>query len=148
MPKYSFECPECNVRFERNLKIGEHTTHKCPSCEGLAPRVFEGEGFGFSFVDQKSGSGAANSGVHDLDYPTADKIVGRSAAKRWEMYEQRDAVKNQAREKGETHALIRHTGREGDHIDYEPMSDTGRNARRTLAKEALKAAKEGRPDQK
>ena len=138
MPKYIFECPQCVVRFERNLKVGEHTTHECPQCQDQAPLVIEG--FGFAFA---AGSGAqANSGVHDQDYPTADKAVGRSAAKRWAHLRERDKVKQAARAQGGTHALIRHSGR--DHIDYEPMSDAGREARRGLAKEVLKATKEGK----
>lgn len=144
MPKYTFECQDCTVRFERTLKIGEHTTHACPSCKDPAPRVFEGQGFGFSFAE---GSGApANSGVHDQDYPSADKAVGRSAQERWAMIDKREEVKNEAREQGGTHALIRRTGK--DHLDYEPMSETGRNARRKLAKEALQASKEEKRDQK
>ena len=124
MPQYVFECPVCNVRFERTLKMGEHTTHPCPSCQDPAPQVIDTE-FGFAFAQ---GNGApANSGVHDHDYPTADKAVGRSADERWDLIQRRETVKNEARKKGDTHALIRHTGR--DYIDYEPMSDVGRNAR-------------------
>lgn len=142
MPHYVFECPVCNVRFERTLKMGEHTTHPCPSCQDAAPQVIDTE-FGFAFAQ---GAGApANSGVHDHDYPTADKAVGRSAEERWGLIQRRETVKNEARKEGGTHALIRHTGR--DYIDYEPMSDIGRNARRKLAKAAIEASrtsKEGR----
>jgi len=136
MPKYSFECDACSVRFERSLKIGEHPTHDCPSCHEPAPLVV-GD-FGFSF---EKGSGApANSGVHDHDYPTADKAVGRSSLERWSVMRERDKVKKQAREQGGTHALIRHTGK--DYIDYEPMSDAGLSARKNLAKEALTGLKD------
>jgi putative FmdB family regulatory protein len=131
MPKYTFECAECNLKFERNLKVGEHPTHECPSCEDPAPLVMAG--FGFAFAE---GNGApSNSGVHGQDYPTADQAVGRSASKRWETIAAREKVKRAAREQGQTHALIRHTGK--DFIDYEPMSDTGREARRKLAREAV-----------
>ncbi len=131
MPKYVFECPQCDVRFERNLKVDEHPTYECPSCHDQAPLVIEG--FDFAFA---SGSGSpANSGVHNQDYPTADQAVGRSAADRWAMLRARDKVKQQARQMGGTNALIRHTG--NGFIDYEPMSDVGRTARRALAKEAL-----------
>lgn len=139
MPKYSFECQECQVRFERNLKMGEHTTHPCPSCKDPAPRLFDGEGFAFGFG--QGGTAVANSGVHDHDYPTADKAVGRSAEARWDLISKRDQVKNEARKQGGTHALIRHTG--DSYIDYEPMSQTGRDARKALAKAALKASKDG-----
>jgi putative FmdB family regulatory protein len=138
MPKYAFECPECSLRFERNLKVGEHSTHDCPSCKEPAPLVVSGFGFAFAV-----GTGAtANSGVHDHDYPTADKAVGRSAEDRWKHIRAREAVKKAAREQGQTHALIRHTGK--DYIDYEPMSEQGRTARRSLAKEALTKLKNDR----
>jgi hypothetical protein len=94
--------------------------------------------FGFSFAQ---GTGAtANSGVHDHDYPSADKAVGRSASERWQYLDARDAVKKQARELGQTHALIRRTGK--DYVDYEPMSDAGREARRSLARDAIKKMRE------
>ena len=138
MPKYAFECQVCNVRFERNLKMGVHTTHECPSCHDPAPLVLKD--FGFAFA---RGSGQpANSGVHEQDYPTADKAVGRSAEARWAHIREREKVKEEARKQGETHALIRHTGK--DYIDYEPMSDIGRVARRKLTKEAVKLTKEGK----
>ena len=132
MPRYAFECEDCELRFERVLKLGEHPTHACPNCQHEADQVMSG--FGFAF---KAGSGpTANSGVHDLDYPTADKAVGRSADRRWEYVNRREAAKKQARDQGGTHALIRHSGK--GFIDYEPMSDRGRVARRHLAKDALK----------
>lgn len=138
MPKYSFECQQCVIRFERRLKIEEHLEHKCPSCKGPAPRVFDGEGLNFAFRTE-SGTAAANSGVHKDDYPTADQAVGRSASDRWEILSQRDRVKNEARKLGGTHALIR-TGTE-DYIDYEPMTQTGRDARRALARAAMAATR-------
>lgn len=138
MPKYEFECPECTLRFERNLKVGAHTTHTCPSCKDPAPVRLTG--FGFSFTTNEGAQ--ANSGVHDHDYPTADKAVGRSAAIRWEHIQARNKVKQAARAQGGTPALIRHTGK--DYIDYEPMSDAGRAARKSLVREAERVTKEGK----
>lgn len=133
MPKYNFECEPCNLKFERNLKVGDHVSHECPSCHDSAPLIVTD--FGFAFAE---GTGAqANSGVHGHDYPTADQAVGRSAAKRWDHIRSREQVKKKAREQGETHALIRHSGK--DFIDYEPMSDAGREARRNLVKQAVAA---------
>lgn len=134
MPKYQFECADCNVRFERTLKIGSHTTHSCPSCKDPAPLVISDFGFNFAEV---AGSSHANTGVHDHDYPTADKAVGRSASRRWEHIKAREKIKAEARKQGDTPALIRHTG--DGYIDYEPMSDQGREARRKLVREAEKA---------
>ena len=135
MPKYAFECPDCSLKFERNLKVGVHPTHKCPSCAEAAPLVVSD--FGFAFEEGKGAR--ANSGVHDHDYPTADQAVGRDADKRWAHIRAREEVKKAAREQGETPALIRHTG--PGYIDYEPMSDQGRNARRKLVKDAMGASK-------
>jgi putative FmdB family regulatory protein len=132
MPRYAFECSPCVLRFERNLRVDEHASYPCPSCRQPAPLV--PSEFAFAFAP---GSGApANSGVHDLDYPSADKAVGRNAGDRWAHINAREAVKKQAREQGNTHALIRHTGK--DYIDYEPMSDQGRDARKALARETFK----------
>lgn len=138
MPSYAFECPDCVLRFERNLRAGEYASYPCPGCGKIAPLVLSN--FGFSF-GQGSGS-PANTGVHDLDYPSADKAVGRSAHDRWEYLHARDAVKRKAREQGQTHALIRHTGR--DYVDYEPMSDAGREARKQLARDAISRLRQQR----
>jgi len=138
VPKYTFECPICNIKFERVLKMGEHLIHECPECHDPAPLVISEFGFAFS-----EGKGSlANSGVHDQDYPTADKAVGRSATKNWGVIEARNKVKKEARKQGQTPALIRHTGK--DFIDYEPMSDLGRGARKKLAKEAIKLINEAK----
>jgi putative FmdB family regulatory protein len=131
VPKYAFECEPCSLRFERTLRGDEYKTYPCPSCRGAAPLILST--FGFAFAPTKGA--AANSGVHDHDYPSADKAVGRSAADRWEHLHAREEVKKQAREQGQTHALIRRTGK--DYVDYEPMSDAGREARRSLARDAI-----------
>jgi putative FmdB family regulatory protein len=141
MPQYVFECPPCNVRFTRTLKMNNYLGFECPSCKEQAPRVLDGEGFAFQF-QKAEGAPIANSGVHDHDYPTADKVVGRSAEERWAVMRARDEVKAQAREQGGTHALIRHTEKEG--IGYEPMTPVGRDARRKLAKHAIETVRASR----
>jgi len=139
MPKYVFECPECVVRFERVLKMDAHSSYECPSCHDPAPRVLDGVALGtFSFA-KPDGAAPANTGVHDNDYPTADKAVGRSATDRWAQYDEREKVKNEARKQGQTHALIRSTGK--DYVEYEPMSDGGLSAHRKLTKAALAAVR-------
>lgn len=138
MPLYVFECQGCELRFERTLKMGDHTTHSCPQCKDEAPRILDGASFGFGFTAPAT-SAPANTGVHMDDYPTADRAVGKSAEARWGVITEREKVKGEARKQGETHALIRHTG--PGFIDYEPMSDVGRGARRRLAKAAVEAAK-------
>lgn len=136
MPQYTFECLTCELRFTRTLKMENYSTFECPSCADLAPRVIEG----FSFQFEKGGGSPGNSGVHDHDYPTADKAVGRSAADRWALIHERDKVKAEARRIGGTHALIRHTA--PDHIDYEPMNPAGIDAHRELAKGMISTIRE------
>jgi putative FmdB family regulatory protein len=135
MPAYTFECQTCDLRFTRTLKMGNYTTFACPNCCDEAPRIIEG----FAFQFEKSGS-PGNSGVHDHDYPTADKAVGRSAQERWALIHEREKVKSEARRLGGTHALIRHTS--PDHIDYEPMNPAGIDARRELAKGLISTVRE------
>ena len=138
MPRYIFECQDCNLRFERVLKIGIHVTHPCPNCEDEAPQIIEG--FAFEFSDGKGS--IANSGVHKHDYPTAEIVVGKDADKRWGVVTEREKVKAEARKQGGTTALIRHTSKE--YIDYEPMTETGRKAHYGLAERALAALKRAR----
>lgn len=145
MPKYTFSCEECSLEFERTLKMGEHLTHECPSCKQEAFRAWGEDGLSFSFTGSPTG-GTANTGVHADDYPTADKAVGRDADARWEEIGAREAVKNQARAQGNTHALIRHNSR--DHIDYEPMTQTGRQARKGLANAVFTKMREERASER
>ena len=131
MPKYVFECQDCNTRFERSLKMGEHPTHTCPSCKEPAPRLFEGFAFGFA----ESTKTPTNTGVHDQDYPTADKIVGRSADKRWNAYKERDKCKNEVRKVGASPALARLDG--PGYVEYAAMSQPQRDARGKLVDYAV-----------
>lgn len=137
MPQYTFECQTCEVRFERTLKMDNHLSHECPSCKEPAPRVLDNFAFQFGKAE---GAAPGNTGVHDQDYPTADKAVGRSAEARWAHINDRDKVKAEARKQGGTHALIRHTG--DKFIDYEPMNAAGIDARRELAKGMISTIRE------
>ena len=137
MPQYTFECQTCDVRFDRLLKMDNHTSHQCPNCSDQAPRVLEG--FAFQF-EKSANAQPGNSGVHDHDFPTADKAVGRSADDRWAHIHARNKVKEEARKMGGTHALIRHTG--ADYVDYEPMNPAGIDARRELAKGMISTIRE------
>lgn len=141
MPLYSFECEECNTEFERTLKMAEHLTHPCPNCGDPAHRMWDADSLAFAFKGAQTGA-LANSGVHADDYPTADRVVGKDAEARWAEINERERVKQEARAKGGTHALIRHNRR--DYIDYEPMSNGGRVARRNLSKVALDAVRAAR----
>ena len=142
MPKYEFECQTCNLLFSRNLAMGEYSVYECPKCNCDAPRVWDGFAVKFDSGDKPQGT----TGVHSEDYPTADKAVGKSAEKRWVEIGERDKVKNEARKKGGTHALIRHSGK--NYIDYEPMTETGRAARRKLAKHTVEKLSQAEPASK
>lgn len=139
MPKYTFECPTCSTRFDRTLKMGEHPTHPCPSCSNEAPRLFEGSAFGFGFAEPIKKSAPANTGVHSMDYPSADMIVGRSAEARWGTYRARDEVKKKVRQDGGNSALSRVDG-EG-FVEYEAMNSTTLEARGKLVDYAVDVEK-------
>jgi putative FmdB family regulatory protein len=128
MPRYTFECQSCSTRFDRTLKMGDHPTHPCPACKDEAPRLFDKAAFGFGFA--AGGGTPANSGVHDQDYPSADKIVGRSADVRWATYRERDKIKKQVRELGESPALERIDG--DGYTEYTAMGQPQRDARAKL----------------
>lgn len=134
MPKYTFEC-SCGLRFDRTLKMGLHPTHICPSCKEDAPRFMDGVGFGFAFSGSSSES-ASNTGVHDIDYPTADKAVGRSAESRWKTYHDRSKIKDKVRDVSGTRQLSRS---EGDgYVEYTSMSRNRTEGRKRLVRLAEK----------
>ena len=138
MPRYTFECQMCSTRFDRTLKMGDHPTHECPSCKEAAPRLFDHAAFGFGF--SSGGTAAANSGVHDHDYPTADKAVGRSAETRWSTYRERDVIKKKVREVGASPALERIDG-EG-YTEYTAMGQPQRDARAKLVDLAVEVERQ------
>lgn len=111
MPKFTFSC-RCKLTFTRNLPLGDHKTHTCPACSQQATRVLEGFGFNFS----QGGKAPGNSGVAKHDYPTADQVVGSDADKRWDIYNEREKVKQKVRKVGGHRALIRRNGE--NHIEY------------------------------
>lgn len=79
--------------------MGDHLSHKCPSCKGESPRKWDGQALSHSFA-ASAGTAKANSGVSQHDYPTADNIVGRSAEMRWSEQHRRNDAKSQIRDKG------------------------------------------------
>jgi len=133
MPRYTFHCQQegCNLRFTRTLKMGPWPTHPCPTCKEESPRLWEG--FGFAF-EAGAGSAQANTGVHDQDYPSADKVVGRSADVRWAEYRERQKVKDRVRKKGGS-ALLRRDG--PGYIEYDAMTDTAKKAREKVVDYAV-----------
>lgn len=132
MPKYSFECQVCQTRFDRTLKMGEYPLYACPSCREDAPRIFTGFGFGFVTPGAKA---PGNSGVHDQDYPSADKAVGRSAEARWSEYRERDKVKKKVRETSGSSALLRYDG--DGFVDYDAMTASSKKGREKVVDYAV-----------
>lgn len=144
MPQYSFRCATCSLTFDRTLSMGEHPMHVCPSCDAPAARQFDGQAFGHAFASPALSKPLANTGVHQDDYPTADRVVGRSALRRWDHFHARAEVKTKAREEGGTHALARVDNPEGGFTEYQPLSPRGFAARKVVAKETMKAFDEAR----
>jgi len=140
MPKYTFECPSCNVRFSRTLKMGVHSTHECPSCKDDAPRIWEGQGFGFDFATTE-GTRNANSGVTKHDYPTADVAVGMSAEVRWKEIQEREALKRKVRQGGGRQALRRQDAPDHTYIDYSSVTPEQNTARKGLIEDAKRVEK-------
>jgi putative FmdB family regulatory protein len=133
MPKYTFQCHDCSLRFERGLKMEDHPTHPCPQCREDSPRVISP--FGFSFA--ASANPNANTGVHDHDYPTADKIVGRSAEQRWKTYHERNEIKEKVRQEAGASQLKRVDG--DGYTEYSPLSKQAKVGRRKLVDLAVSA---------
>lgn len=46
-----------------------------------------------------------NSGFHDLDYPSLDKAIGRSANRKWKEYGVRKAVRDKVRRESGTNSI-------------------------------------------
>lgn len=117
IPTFEYRCEICQVEFEELLIQTEEVKaysqwHPCPSCGGRADRlgisitnfVFAGGVRGESGVN-------GNSGVHDLDYPTLDKAVGRSSEKKWIRINAERVEREKIRRETGTNALARVDGK-------------------------------------
>lgn len=140
MPKYTFECETCNLRFTKNLKIGTYESHPCPECKEDAARVLDE--FGVSFT-RNHNSPPGNTGVSKHDYPTADMAVGPDADKRWSQYRRRNVVKNEVRKQGGTHKLIRTNG--PGYVEYGAMTGEAAEGRRDVTRKAMKVLQSTKP---
>jgi putative FmdB family regulatory protein len=134
MPSYRFKCEKCALEFERKLKMGTHPDHPCPECGVVAPRLFAGANVALKFA--QGSSPVNNSGFHDLDYPTADKAVGRESEVRWEGFAERDRIKRKVREKNNQGALVRKDVGEGG-VEYRSMGAQEKKARDSFFKETI-----------
>jgi putative FmdB family regulatory protein len=112
MPLFEYRCNACDVDFEELLlqsdDIRQYSQmHPCPQCRELSPRIASAVNFAFKAPPRQSaGSGVhGQSGVHDLDYPSVDKAVGRSASKRWDAANKRKAERDKVRKEAGTNAI-------------------------------------------
>lgn len=110
MPTYEFMCEVCEVVFEEvfidpeEAKRYQHA-HPCSQCDGIAKRIMSSTNFQFKGMPGSSGS-------HDLDYPTLDKAVGRSAAQKWKDFHEGKEKRDKVRREVGQHAVTQI----GDHV--------------------------------
>ncbi len=105
MPVYEYECHECGNLFEELIMGSENvqkykTEHPCPICTSSSPRKMVSL-VSFNF----KGGTVGNSGVHDVDYPSLDKAVGRSSKSKWEKIQQQKAERSKIRQSLGTNSL-------------------------------------------
>ena len=103
MPTYEYVCKSCNCLFEEVLLQPEDVkkfidSHPC-SCGAMAERVRISV-TNFTFKGE-----AGRSGAHDLDYPTLDKAIGRSAASRWQKFHSQKAERDKVRKESGSNAI-------------------------------------------
>lgn len=99
-----FHCDECGILFEEYFSTREEAEQykdgfPCKQCGKDAIRV------PISRVNFQFSGTPGNSGSHDLDYPTLDKAVGRSAAKKWQTYHDEQAGRDKVRRETGVDAL-------------------------------------------
>lgn len=110
MPQYEYSCESCEVEFTEMLMTKEESerylkSHPCPICGNDASRLMSSFAFGFKGSVRGQSGVHGNSGVHDLDYPTLDKAVGRSSEVRWKNIKKRQEYVNQVRKETGSFAL-------------------------------------------
>ena len=60
MPTYEYQCRNCKLRFELRQSFDDKSTAICPSCQGIAHRLFSPvpilfKGPGFYITDSREG---------------------------------------------------------------------------------------------
>ena len=110
MPCFEYICESCDILFERLLLKREDVKefqkqHPCPDCGESAPKCMSAANFRFSGVSEGDPTKRGNSGFHDLDYPTLDKAIGRSAKRKWKEYDTEKKHRDQRREELQANAI-------------------------------------------
>jgi len=140
VPTYEYSCDACEATFEElHLSRSEAEKHSkeypCPGCGVPAPRVPSASNFQFA---GKAGSdptsGRSSSGSHDLDYPSLDKAVGRSANRRWKAYEPRKEARDAVRK--ETKSVAISDTRDGGFVPTDQATLKAREAGLKMFKKA------------
>lgn len=111
--------------------------HPCKKCGKPAYRVPSASNFQFGGKAESDPTHGKSSGIHDLDYPSLDKAVGRSSNRKWKNYDS---------EKSERDKVRKQTGRHAISVDPgtgKPMpADSGTMAIRGKALTTFKQIKE------
>lgn len=113
MPTYEYHCENCSTVFEEILLLPDDVKkyakqYPCNKCNKMALRI-EVSITNFNFkgpAGAVQGSGVhGQSGSHDLDYPSIDKAIGRSASKKWQEYDKRKAARDKVRKEAGTNSI-------------------------------------------
>lgn len=117
MPTYEYRCPVCEIEFEELLISSDEVrefakAHPCPNDKSHScPRIMSPTNFAFKGVsygdprNRNPETTKGSTGVHDLDYPSLDKVIGRSATRKWKEFGARKAARDKARKELGTTAI-------------------------------------------
>jgi putative FmdB family regulatory protein len=133
MPVYRYECSKCGLSFEKLVsKVSANAETSCVSCLAPSHKVVSRAAAVFN-----SSRPAGETGIHDVDYPVADKMVGRSAEKKWVQFQERRDVEDTARKEYGTEYLGK-VAVNANTDEYYAVGPERLNLRREIAKEADK----------
>lgn len=109
-PIFEYCCDDCSIIFEELLTSSGDVKqyikeHPCKQCGKSAHRIASITNFKFEGKGESDPTHRKSSGVHDLDYPTLDKAVGRSANRKWKTYDVEKLERDKVRRKTGTHAI-------------------------------------------
>ncbi len=105
MPVYEYHCLKCRIIFEELIMSRSDidmysNEHECSRCSSVCKRVPSASNFQFKGLSEGDPTRLGNSGIHDLDYPSLDKAIGRSANRKWKEYgvrkEEHDRVRRES----------------------------------------------------
>lgn len=110
MPTFEYCCDDCHIIFEELLialdEVKQYSKeHPCKKCGKPAHRIPSAANFNFAGKGESDPTHRMSSGVHDLDYPTLDKAVGRSANRKWKSYDAEKSERDVVRRRTGEHAI-------------------------------------------